>query len=61
MSIENPSSGGFVDSVSAGIAPRVPYNGPTQQDTSAPTAPEVQSNPAPQSLPVGQQGPAHPQ
>jgi hypothetical protein len=41
-------------------APRQPYAGPTQPDTTAPTAPAMPSAPAPQSLPVGQQPPAQP-
>jgi hypothetical protein len=56
----DPSSGGFSDSVNASVPPRQPYNGPTQQDTSAPAAPDMQSGPAPQSLPVAQQNPAQP-
>jgi hypothetical protein len=56
----DPSSGGFADSVNASVPPRQPYNGPTQPDTSAPTAPAVPPAPAPQSLPTAQQAPAQP-
>ena len=56
----DPSSGGFSDSVNASVPPRQPYNGPTQPDTSVPSASAMPSAPAPQSLPTAQQAPAQP-